>query len=587
MKRRWKFFAAIAMILTALIVAFGVLRWQGLLLFPNETHPTRWEAWGVDVSSYQGEVDWDELRRQGVEFAFIKATEGSGSTDDYFQENWANAESAGILRGAYHFFSYDSAGETQAENFIAQVPVTAGALPPVVDIEFYGDKAQDPPDREAVKDILIPLLERLESHYGQKPILYATYRTYRLYLQGEFEDYPLWMTRPIFAPVDKDWTFWQYSHSARLDGYQGKEERIDLNVFRGSREELEGMGAAAVSIYPDPITGFFRTLKCEESGTTLVDNHLAWVEAEAWRVEVENIFAHLEANAHPELTKYGLDLARMKENFYTYVEAQSELDAYMEYTDILEYQGETFCRGTGFGGGQGWAAAAHYRAFVTEVYENFAFDNGEDTPEDHYVFDPQAVLAQMEAEGLRCALGQYAIGEMREDPEDNPIDLWTGKYLYRDGTTLVMAEDAVMDREIWAAELEHTYGLLLERVNPAAELEEKVETAQNALLAFGPAYGECAALYLYSNAFSGRWEEDLDGQIAAGSIASHAGTSDTARYYRRETLALRERFGWQLGDEQLPWAFDPAPYMERLQERYQSMYGEGYEELFWPEEAEK
>lgn len=586
MKRRWKLLLAAAVLLFLLAVAFGLLRWKGLLLFPNETYPIGWETWGVDVSSYQGEVDWEELRRQGVQFAFIKATEGSGSVDDYFQANWTNAQAAGVMCGAYHFFSYDSPGATQAENFIAQVPVTAGALPPVVDIEFYGDKAKDPPDRETVEGILTPLLERLEARYGQRPILYATYRTWQLYLKGEFEDYPLWMTRPMFAPVDKNWDFWQYSHSARLTGYQGKEERIDLNVFRGSREELEAMGAVVIPTYPDPITGFFWALECEGSEVTMVANYLAWMQAEAWRNEVENVFATLEENAHPKLAEYGLDLEQMQQDLYTYVETQSELDAYMEYTDIFESQGETVWQGSGFPSGLSYAAAEHYRAFVTEMYETFAFDNGADTPEDHYVFDPQDVLAQLDAD-LSCTLGPYAIRKTEEPIADNPIDLWTEKYLYYDGTTFAMAEDAVMDREIWAAELENAYGLLLERANPAVDLEDKVEIAKNALFSFGPAYGRCTSLYLYSNAFSGQPEEEWDNEIAAGSIASYAGTSDTARYYRRETLALRKRFDWQLGDEQLPWAFDPAPYIQRLQERYQSIYGDGYESIFWPEEAEK
>lgn len=244
MKRWQKAVLLLGILLAAAAAAFALLRWRGWLLWPNETPPARWEVWGVDVSSYQGEVDWAVLREQGVDFAFCKATEGSGMVDRRFAENWENAQAAGVPAGAYHFFSYDSPGETQAENFIAQVPVTAGALPPVVDIEFYGDKAQNPPDRETVKGILDPLLERLESHYGQKPILYVTYRTYKLYIQGAYEDYPLWVTRPLLAPLDKDWTFWQYSHSARLSGYQGKEERIDLNVFRGSLEDLKTMGAA-------------------------------------------------------------------------------------------------------------------------------------------------------------------------------------------------------------------------------------------------------------------------------------------------------------------------------------------------------
>ena len=119
----------------------------------------------MDVSSYQGEVDWPVLAEQGVDFAFIKATEGSLLQDRRFAANWAGAAAAGVRAGAYHFLSYDSPGETQADNFIAAVPVTEGALPPVVDIEFYGEYLDTPPEKERVRDILDPLLERLEEHY--------------------------------------------------------------------------------------------------------------------------------------------------------------------------------------------------------------------------------------------------------------------------------------------------------------------------------------------------------------------------------------------------------------------------------------
>ena len=123
----------------------------------------------MDVSSYQGEVDWPVLAEQGVDFAFIKATEGSLLQDRRFaaQLGWSGGgRSAG---GSYHFLSYDSPGETQADNFIAAVPVTEGALPPVVDIEFYGEYLDTPPEKERVRAILDPLLERLEAHYGVKP----------------------------------------------------------------------------------------------------------------------------------------------------------------------------------------------------------------------------------------------------------------------------------------------------------------------------------------------------------------------------------------------------------------------------------
>ena len=123
----------------AALAALAVLRWRGLLLLSHESNPEQWEVFGVDVSSYQGAVDWPVLADQGVDFAFIKATEGSTLRDGRFADNWAGAQAAGVRAGAYHFLSYDTPGETQADNFIDLVPVTEGALPPVVDIEFYGD----------------------------------------------------------------------------------------------------------------------------------------------------------------------------------------------------------------------------------------------------------------------------------------------------------------------------------------------------------------------------------------------------------------------------------------------------------------
>ena len=104
-------------------------------------------------------------------------------------------------------------------------------------------KRLTPPEKERVRAILDPLLERLEAHYGVKPILYVTYRSYYRYIAGGgYGDYPIWCSSPTVFPLVPGWDFWQYSHSAELEGYYGTQRRIDLNIFRGSQAEFERFG---------------------------------------------------------------------------------------------------------------------------------------------------------------------------------------------------------------------------------------------------------------------------------------------------------------------------------------------------------
>ncbi|MCM1120677.1 MAG: glycoside hydrolase family 25 protein [bacterium] len=196
---------------------------------------------GVDVSHYQGEIEWERIREQGIDFAFIKATEGSSFVDDRFAANWKEARSAGLYVGAYHFFSFDSPASSQAEHFIATVGSLSGALPPAVDIEYYGDKAKNPPERQQAVSQLRELLCALEEEYGVKPVIYTTYTIYGQYIRGEFEEYPLWIRNVYYPPVNtgRHWTFWQYCDTGTLQGTSGEEKYVDLNVFREGQKELE------------------------------------------------------------------------------------------------------------------------------------------------------------------------------------------------------------------------------------------------------------------------------------------------------------------------------------------------------------
>ena len=145
-----------------------------------------YEVHGVDVSHYQGKIDWHELAGQDIDFAFIKATEGSTHLDEQFARNWRNAPKEKLMVGAYHFFSLDSPGDSQAEWFIQNVGSLSGKLAPVVDAEYYGKEDKNSPEEEVVRDNLQKMFSRLEKEYHTKPILYTTYSFYRRYMQGHF-----------------------------------------------------------------------------------------------------------------------------------------------------------------------------------------------------------------------------------------------------------------------------------------------------------------------------------------------------------------------------------------------------------------
>lgn len=224
-----------------LLVIFGlaaILLARGVIWF-NMPSQGRYPVRGVDVSHYQGTIDWEQLAAQNIQFAFIKATEGSGTEDECFAANWDAARKAGIHVGAYHFFSFDSLADTQAQNFIHVVPAEEDALPPVIDLEFY--RSEDLPEVSEVQESLRLMLALLEKHYGKTPIIYTTDDYYKRYLEDADLTYTLWIrsifSRPAGALSDS-WRFWQYNPRGLLEGYTGAEKFIDLNVYRGSKEEF-------------------------------------------------------------------------------------------------------------------------------------------------------------------------------------------------------------------------------------------------------------------------------------------------------------------------------------------------------------
>lgn len=235
-KRKW--LIPLAVVLLAVVVFSALVGTKVIRI--NTLLAAGYPVQGIDVSHYQGEIDWAAMKRQGMDFVYIKATEGSAHEDECFDKNWEQAKAAGMLRGAYHFFSFESEGKKQAEHFIKKVGDLRGSLIPVIDVEYYGKYVKTPPDVEKVRKEVRDMIDALEEEYGEKPMIYCTYNVYWKYIEGAFDEVPLWIRNVYYPPEDigRKWTLWQYTDKAQLDGYQGDEESIDCNVFRGEIGQL-------------------------------------------------------------------------------------------------------------------------------------------------------------------------------------------------------------------------------------------------------------------------------------------------------------------------------------------------------------
>ena len=213
---------------------------------------------GIDVSYWNAGIDWPKVRATGQRYVFAKATEGDFYADPTFDDNWRGAKTAGLLRGAYHFFRSNVDGKKQANKFIDYVKSMNdnGELPPVLDLE-----TSDGQNNEKIISRAKTWLDMVEAALGKKPMIYSG----QFFLQDHFseagggpplwtKDYPLWLAQypnqytpgmqPFLPRGWFKWTFWQYSEKGRINGIHAS---VDLNVFNGTLEELYKLSGAEIS----------------------------------------------------------------------------------------------------------------------------------------------------------------------------------------------------------------------------------------------------------------------------------------------------------------------------------------------------
>jgi len=203
----------------------------------------RSEVAGIDISHWDGDIDWAELDKESIYFVYMKATEGESYVDPTFETNWAAIRRTSLRRGAYLFFDPGLATdrqEAQAQNFINTVKnVEAGDLPPMLDVE------DDPEVSVAVfQSRLLTVTRLVEAYFHVHPIIYTTTGLYKKYLNwhNSFQDCELWIAdycyrRPQLCDK-KDMRIWQFTDKAKLRGIPSP---VDMDILYNTPEDLENL----------------------------------------------------------------------------------------------------------------------------------------------------------------------------------------------------------------------------------------------------------------------------------------------------------------------------------------------------------
>jgi MYXO-CTERM domain-containing protein len=197
---------------------------------------------GIDVSHWQGTIDWAKVKASGRTFAIVKATEGTTFVDNKFAENWAAMKQEGLIRGVYHFFHSDDDPIEEANHFLATIgTLEPGDLPPVLDMEV-----SDGQSASTITDHAIAWLDHVAAATGMKPILYTGPNFVNNVIKNPpgLEDHAvLWVANwgvscPNVPAPFTSWGFWQYSATGTVPGISGD---VDLNVFNGPLGVLQGI----------------------------------------------------------------------------------------------------------------------------------------------------------------------------------------------------------------------------------------------------------------------------------------------------------------------------------------------------------
>jgi len=233
---------------------------------------------GIDISKWDGNWDAARTKAAGVEFAFIKASQGIHS-DPLFAANWQKSKAAGLLRGAYHYLDTALPGRDQADYFANLLASDRGELPPVVDFEEITPNLTAARATAQLRDFVT----QLKTH-GYTPTIYTSASYWQAYGEknSEWAACPLWLadytnTLSPGAPAPwTAWTFWQYSEKASGETYGTESYGVDVNRYTGTAEELLAFAGVKKEVAESADSaGLSQRLSSLEQRVTVVEQRLA------------------------------------------------------------------------------------------------------------------------------------------------------------------------------------------------------------------------------------------------------------------------------------------------------------------------
>ena len=199
---------------------------------------------GMDVSYYDDSVDWTRAHAAGIDFAFIRATDGTQYKDPKFATYWEGARAAGVMRGAYQFFRPAEDPIAQADLLLQLMgPRQPSDLPPVIDVEVSGGLTP-----AQVTASVHAWVAHVAAAIGRQPIVYAGLYSWPTLTNGaDLTTSPLWLAQYTTAACPNipspwtQWLFWQHSDTGVVDGVASAQ--LDLNIFNGTMAELQAFAA--------------------------------------------------------------------------------------------------------------------------------------------------------------------------------------------------------------------------------------------------------------------------------------------------------------------------------------------------------